>query len=134
MCVLIVTQRLRTFCAGRMRARTDIRKAAVEVIITACRIGAGDSGSSAGWSTLSSDFLVASGFVAVQFGAHPIGGVAVRFCTIECLRTAEGVLRAVDVGVVGQRVVVANGGLVAVGLVARGRKKTCSVVRAGHGL
>lgn len=90
--MLIVAQRLRTFCAGRMRARTDVREAAVEVIITASRVGAGDSGSSTGWSTLSSIFLVASRFVAVQFGAHPIGGVAVRFCTIERLRTAEGVL------------------------------------------
>jgi hypothetical protein len=101
MCVLIVTQRLRTFCAGRMRARTDIREAAVEVVIAAGWVGAGDGGSSAGWSAFSSVFLVASRFVAVQFGTHPIGSMAVCLCTVECLRTAEGILGTVNVGVVG---------------------------------
>jgi hypothetical protein len=99
--VLIVTQRLRTFCTGRMRARTDIREAAVEVVVAASRVGAGGGGSSAGWSAFSSVFLVASGFVAVQFGTHPIGSMAVCLCTIECLRTTEGVLRTVDVRIVG---------------------------------
>jgi hypothetical protein len=99
--VLVVTQRLRTLCTGRMRTRTDIREAAVEVIVTAGWVGAGDCGSSAGWSAFSSVFLVTSRFVAVQFGTHPIGGMAVCLGTVECFRAAEGVLGTVDVGVVG---------------------------------
>ena len=99
--MLVVTHGLRTFCTRRMRARTDIREAAVEVVITASWIGAGDGSSSAGWSAFSGVFLVAGGIVAVQFGAHPIGGMAVRFCAIERLRAIESVVRAVDVGVVG---------------------------------
>ena len=98
--MLIVTQRLRTLCAGRVRPRTDVREAAVEVVVTASWIGTGDGGSSTGWSTFSSVFLIASGLVAVQFGAYPIGGMTIGFCTVECLRAAESVLRAVNVGIV----------------------------------
>jgi hypothetical protein len=134
MCVLVVTQRLRTLCAGRVRPRTNVREAAVEVVIAASRIGAGNCCSGAGWSAFSSVFLIASRLVAVQFGAHPIGGMAIGFCTVECLRAAESVLRAVNVGIVRERIVVADGGFIAVGLVARRREKTCSVVGASHGL
>lgn len=94
------------------------------MFITAGWVGTRNGGSGAGWTAFSSVILIAAGFVAGYVGANPIGGMAVGFCTVESLCTVEGVLRAVEVGIMRQRIVVANGGLIAVGLVARGRQKT----------
>lgn len=122
-----MARRLVAVGVRRVRMRANVGEAAVEVVLVARRVRARDGGT--GWCAFLGVLLSAARLVTCRVGAQPVGAALVGR-TVEGFGAVEGFLAARGEW---QRVVVADGRFVTVGLVAW---KTCRVLgffRSGHG-